>query len=78
MDHILKIVGIQGIRSEKDVEVFTRIDASGKVILMVINHAPEERKFVLPWPVLEHLTAQTVQNELKIPPSMVAILTKVE
>ncbi len=78
LDHILKMAGILGTRSEKDVEIFTRIDESGKVILVVINHAPEERGFVLPWSAIEHLTGQTVKNELKLPPYNVAILTKVE
>ncbi len=78
MDHVLKIAGIRAVKSDKDVEVFTRSDAGGEVILIVINHAEAERSFILPWPAQEHLTGQIVQNDLKLLPYDVAILTKVE
>ena len=78
MDHVLQMAGIRGIKTEKDVEVVTRIDPAGRMILIVINHASEERGFVLPWPALEHLTGQTIQNDLILLPNDLAILTKVE
>jgi beta-galactosidase len=78
MDHVLQMAGIRSVKSEKDVEVLTRIDPAGRVILMVINHTATERGFVLPWPALEHLTGKTVQNDLKLLPYDVAILTKAE
>jgi beta-galactosidase len=78
VDHVLQTAGIQVIKSEKDVEVLKRIDPAGKVILMVINHAAAERKFVLPWPALEHLTGQIIQNDLNLLPYATAILTKVD
>lgn len=78
MDHVLQMAGIRVVKSEKDVEVLTRINPSGNVIYFVINHAAAERSYVLPWPALEHLTGQTVQNELRLLPYDIAILTKVE
>ncbi|OGO66823.1 MAG: hypothetical protein A2Z49_00035 [Chloroflexi bacterium RBG_19FT_COMBO_56_12] len=78
MDHVLQMAGIRSVKSEKDVEVLTRIDPAGRVILIVINHAAAERGFVLPWPALEHLTGKTVQNDLKLLPYDVAILTKAD
>lgn len=78
MDHVLQVAGIRGMKSEKDLEVINRIDPAGKVILFVINHAAEERRFVLPWRAEEHLTAQTVQNDLILLPYGVAILTRAE
>jgi beta-galactosidase len=78
MDHVLQMAGIQGIKSDKDVEVSTRLTPQGKHIYIVINHGQSERSFVLPWPALEHLTGQTIQSQLKLLPYDVAVLTKVE
>jgi beta-galactosidase len=78
IDHVLQMAGIRGMKTEKDVEVLSRIDPAGKVIHIVINHAAEERSFVLPWLALEHLTGQMVQNALILLPYDVAILTKAE
>jgi hypothetical protein len=55
-----------------------RINPSGKVMLIVINHAAVERSFALPWPATEHLTGQGVENKLKLLPYSVAILTHAE
>jgi hypothetical protein len=66
------------MKSPEGVEVFTRIDAVGRVILIVINHTAAERNLDLPWPALEHLTGQIDQKELKLLPYDVAILTKTE
>jgi beta-galactosidase len=77
IDHVLQVAGIRGMKTEKDVEVVKRIDPLGRVILIVINHGAAERNFVLPWPALEHLTGITVQNELKLLPYDVAILTEI-
>lgn len=78
MNHILQMAGVRGMKSPEGVEVSSRVDAAGRVILIVINHAAAERIFVLPWPAKDHLTGQTVQNELKLLPYDVAILTKME
>jgi beta-galactosidase len=78
MDHVLQTAGIQGVKSEQDVEVSKLFTPAGKMILIVINHADAERSFVLPWPAIEHLSERQVQNELKLPPYDVAVLTEVE
>jgi beta-galactosidase len=78
MEHVLQMAGIQAVKSEKDVEVSTRSTAEGKLIYIVINHAPAERSFVIPWPAHEHLTGQIVHKDIKLLPYDVAILTKVE
>ena len=78
IDHVLQTAGIQGTLSEKDVEVSTCLDESGREILIVINHSQEERLFALPWSAFEHLTGQTVHNELKLSPYDVVVLTKKE
>jgi beta-galactosidase len=78
IDHVLQMAGIPSIKTENDVEAFMRINPSGKVMLIVINHAAVERSFALPWPATEHLTGQGVENKLKLLPYSVAILTHAE
>jgi hypothetical protein len=78
MDYVLQMAGIQGMKTEQDVEVCERLSVSGDAILMVINHAPSRRSFNLPWPAHEHLTGQVVRSELELLPYGVAILTKAE
>jgi beta-galactosidase len=78
MDHVLQIAGIPGMKSEKDVEVSRRLTSEGKAMLIVINHAAAKRNFNLPWPALEHITGQTIKDNLKLLPYGVAVLTKVE
>jgi len=76
IDHVLQMAGIRGIKTEIDVEASMRIDPSGKVILIVINHTATKRSFTLPWPAMEHLTGQAVENQLSLLPYAVAILTQ--
>jgi beta-galactosidase len=77
MEHVLESAGIQVLKTEKDVEVATRLTPSGQPILFVINHSTVEHGFILPWPAFEHLTGKTVIDELKLAPYGVAILTRV-
>ncbi len=78
MDYVLREAGIQVMKTEPDVEVSSRTSPEGNAILIVINHGVERRTFSLPWPALEHLTEQRVQDTLILPPYTVAILTKPE
>jgi len=78
MDHVLQTAGVRGMKSPEGVEVSTRVDPAGRAIHIVTNHTAAERNLSLPWSALEHLTGQTVQNELKLMPYGVAILTKIE
>ena len=75
MNHVLQMVAVRGMKSPEGVEVSTRLDPAGRAIYIVINHTAAERSLSLPWPAQEHLTGQTVENELKLPPYEVAILT---
>jgi beta-galactosidase GanA len=78
IEHILQMAGIQGIKTDEDVEVTTRFTPEGKAVSIVINHAQVERIYNLPWLSFEHLTGQPVQGDLILLPYAVAILTKVE
>ncbi|OGO26358.1 MAG: hypothetical protein A2136_05275 [Chloroflexi bacterium RBG_16_54_11] len=78
IDHVLQMAGIRVTKTEKDVEAITRLGLGGRSVLIVINHAAEERNFTLPWPAHEHLTGQSVQNSLALSPYQVAILTQAE
>jgi beta-galactosidase len=75
IDHVLQMAGIQVIKTEKDVEVITRLSPEGKMIHIVINHASIEHNYVLPWLAYEHLTGEIVKNNLKLLPYDVAVLT---
>ncbi|MGE5122966.1 MAG: beta-galactosidase, partial [Acidobacteriaceae bacterium] len=76
MEYVLHRAGIESVQTEQDVEAVARIDREGNEILMVINHAPGERNFSLPWVAREHLRGRSVRGEVKLPHYEVAILTK--
>jgi len=78
VDHVLQTAGVRGMKSPEGVEVSTRVDPAGRAIYIVINHTAAERNLSLVWPALEHLTGQTVQNELILMPYGIAILTRIE
>ena len=77
MEHVLQMAGIPVVKTENGVEVLSRLTPKGEAIQIVINHTPEERSFILPWPALEHLSGKKFQNVIKLVPYDVAILTKV-
>jgi hypothetical protein len=60
------------------VEVVNWVTHQGKQVQMVINHAPREHTYVVPWSAFEHFTNQAVQNELKLLPYDVLLLSKTD
>jgi len=75
INHVLRMAGVSGLESPEDVEISQRVDASGRVIYFVINHATAERSLSLPWPAFDHLTGRAVR-ELALEPYGVAIVTR--
>ncbi len=78
MEYVLESAKIPVIKTEQDIEVCTRLDPTGQAILIVVNHAPTQHSFVLPWSAREHLTGQTRQGSIILQPYDVAILTRAE
>jgi beta-galactosidase len=58
------------------VEARQRIRPDGERITFVINHEPEAKSIVLPWPAHEHLSGQSLTGDLNLAPYGVAILTE--
>ena len=58
------------------VEARQRVTPQGDRITIIINHEPEVKSLVLPWPAHEHLSDQPLPSELDIAPYGVMILTK--
>jgi hypothetical protein len=52
------------------------VSPEGERVFIVINHEREEQLVQLPWPAREHLSGQSVADELKLAPYDVAILTR--
>ena len=76
MDHILVTAGIRPIQTPNGVEVRTRVKDDDKEIYFVINHTRTEQTLRLPWAGHEHLTQQEINEEIKLPPYGIAVLTK--
>jgi len=58
------------------VELATRTKPDGSDIYFVINHKNEEVNVTIPWPAMDHISANPVQDTLHLPPYGVAVLTK--
>ena len=61
--------------SPAGVEVCKRVNPEGVVVYIVVNHQREERVVRLPWPAHEHLTEQSVVDDLRLAPYGVALVT---
>ena len=57
-------------------EARRRVDAQGKEVLLLINHARAERTVSLPWPGREHLSGTEVDGDLRLSPYGVAVVTR--
>jgi len=59
------------------VEAARRIGPNAREIFILINHAQEEKRVILPWPAREHLRNQLAGKEIILPPYEVALLTRI-
>jgi beta-galactosidase len=76
VEHIVAAAGVQPVmKTPVGVEARQRVNAAGQEVFILINHERAEQLVLLPWPAREHLSGQAVQEELKLAPYGVAILT---
>jgi beta-galactosidase len=79
MDHIVSMAGVRAVLDTPDgVEARLRVAPDGKRIYILVNHKREEQSVTLPWSAHEHLDGRSVEDELKLAPYGVAILTRLE
>ncbi len=79
IDHVVKIAGVRPVmETPAGVEARKRVNVEGEEVFIVINHERAEQLVRLPWPAREHLSEQSVEDELKLAPYGVAILTRLE
>jgi beta-galactosidase len=77
LDHITSTAGVQPVMEvPAGVEARRRVNAAGEEIFIVINHERAEQFVPLPWPAREHLSGQSVGEELRLAPYGVAVLTR--
>jgi beta-galactosidase len=76
LDHIVAAAGVQPVlETPPGVEARKRVNAEGLEVFIIINHKRAEEFVRLPWPAREHLSGQSVKDELKLASYGVAILT---
>ncbi|MDQ3780648.1 MAG: beta-galactosidase [Chloroflexota bacterium] len=77
IDRIVAGAGVAPVlETPAGVEARRRVDAQGKEVLLLINHARDERTVSLPWPGWEHLSEMEVGGELRLSSYGVAIITR--
>ncbi len=77
LDRIAAAAGVQPVmETPAGVEACKRVNAEGGEVFIIVNHEWAEQPVVLPWPAHEHLSGQSVRNELRLAPYGVAILTR--
>jgi len=77
LDHITAVAGVQPVMEiPAGVEAGKRVNAEGEEVFIIVNHEQAEQLVRLPWPAHEHLSGQSVGNELRLAPYGVVILTR--
>jgi len=79
VDHIVRMAVVKPpLDTPAGVEARKRMNVEGEEVFIVINHERAEQLVQLPWPAREHLSGQTVLDELRLAPYGVAVLTRLE
>ncbi len=79
VDHIVEMDSVRPVmETPTGVEARKRVSADGEEIFIVINHERAEQIVRLPWPAREHLSGQSLADELALEPYGVAVLTQLE
>jgi beta-galactosidase len=78
VDRLITNAHLRAITTPENVEVHTRTREDGTEVYFVINHSRQEATMWLPWIALEHLEDRLIEDELKLGPYGVAIVTKEE
>ncbi|MBM4464494.1 MAG: beta-galactosidase [Chloroflexi bacterium] len=77
LDRITSAAGVQPVmETPVGVEARRRVTAAGEEVFIAINHERAEQLMRLPWPAREHLSGQSVGEELRLAPYGVAVLTR--
>jgi hypothetical protein len=77
LEYICNINGVKPLlKTPPGVEVCQRLTPDGKNVLIVINHQPVEKKFLIPWSAHEHLSDFSGKGQVTLEPYGVVILTK--
>ncbi|MDH4138729.1 MAG: Beta-galactosidase C-terminal domain, partial [Anaerolineae bacterium] len=76
LDRITAASGVEPVmETPAGVEARKRVNAEGLEVFVVVNHERIDQLVHLPWQAHEHLSGQSVKDELKLGPYEVAILT---